>query len=180
MINTTRRLATVGTIPAANVTPSGSITVSAERANTCLYTGATNLLNYITEGNSGGAMGYVYLVCADTTTKISRVTGTVQLVDDTDTPANNVWAIETDGVLTGASASTFSIITQPLYGYSYSNDGGGTITVDGIDVVDGESVNKNAPDYADGYNIGECKKPLYVNATGSSVLITEVLGAPSI
>jgi len=179
MINNIRRITATDTVPAATAI-TGAITVSAERNNTVVYTGAVNLLNYITQGNSGGGMGYAYLVCADTTAKVARITGTVQLTNDTITPANNTWAIETDGNLTGASASSFGMITQPLYGFSLSNDGGADVTVNGTILVDGETYSINAPDYADGYNIGETKKPLYVVAGGSSVLVSETLGAPSI
>jgi len=172
MENTTRRItATTGTIPAAT-TITGSITVSADDASIAIYTGNVNLSNYITQGNSG-YQGYCYITCAATSSKVAKVTGATQLTATT-------WAIMTDGVMTGASASAFGIITKPLYGYSYLNDGGASITVDGVTVQNNEGNTYGPPQYADGYNFGETKKPLYVVATSSDVLVTEVLGAPSI
>lgn len=171
MIDTTRRIAAgVGTIPEAT-TITGSITVSADNNSIAIYTGNITLSDYITQGNSG-FMGYCYIYCEDTTTKVAKVTGTTQLTSTT-------WAIFTDGNMTGASLSVFGIISQPIYGYSYLNDGGATVQVDGVNVLNNEGASYPPPAYADGYNFGETRTPLHVDATSSSVLITEVLGAPA-
>lgn len=171
MINTTRRItAAVGTIP-DSTSITGTITVSADDTSIAIYTGNVTLSDYITQGNSG-VMGYCYLVCAAATTPVSKITGTTQLTSTT-------WAIMTDGNMTGVSADSFSVITQPLYGYSYLNDGGASIEVDGVTVLNTQGASSPPPSYPDGYNFGETKKPLYVDATASDVLITEVLGAPA-
>lgn len=173
MINNIRRITnTTRTVP-DSTSISGTILVNNERPTTVIYTGTVDLSDYITDGNSGGGMGYVYLVCPASDVKIARVTGAVQLTSTT-------WAIQTDSVMTAAINQPFSLITSPMYGYSISNDGGANATLDGVALEDGETISKTNPNYADGYNIGETKKPIYVVATGTDVLIEETLGAPSL
>lgn len=173
MANPYRITNTVGTIPNTAVSITGSITVVPGFTDTVTYTGSVDLTDYITDGNSGGAGSYVYIVCAAAADKVAKVTGCIQL-------GTTTWKIFTDGDMTGASSSAFSLITTPFYGYSYLNDGGAAVTVNGVSVPNGEGQSQPPPDYADGLNIGNTLRPLYVNATGSDVLFMQIIGAPSI
>lgn len=177
MQNTLRRIDGItGIVPEPNYTSANGLTVQTVVAN-AIYTGNDTLSAYITQGNSGVG-GYCYLICAAAATKVSRIIGCVQLTSTT-------WAIQTDGDLTGASNSAFSVVNTPMYGYFLANDGGGTATLygvletTGVSMVDGESINQPSPSYADAYNIGETQSPIYVDASSTDILVKEILGAPA-
>lgn len=164
MAETIRRItSTVGTIPAGTAM-SGTVTTNTGNNKILNYTGTpTEITSLVNDGNNNWG-GYTFLYAPSGTPKIRRLLGYSPLTGTTG-------SIFLDDTMTGLSGSSFQIIIGDLRSYSLTNDGGADGSVDGVTVVDGESIAVNPTPNADG--IGALKTPVYVVATGTNFLISE-------
>jgi hypothetical protein len=161
MSTITRRITnTTGTIP-DSIALAGTVTTDTV-TTVLIYTGSDDILALVNDGNSNYP-GFTYIVVPSATPKIVRILG-VYLND------NDTVSITVETAMAGLSDAPCDFVYGDLTGLSYLNDGGTDITVDGISIPDGQGISLPPFQFT---SMGELRKPLYVVATGSDVLITE-------
>lgn len=151
---------TVGTIP--NYTALVGTVTSNTDATVLTYEGSNDIANVYTEGKLG-ENSTMCIYVPDATPKIGKVIGIYKNGDQD-------WSIFLESSMTGASSDTCAWVPASIT-YGYTNDGGASITVDGVEIMDGEY--NNFPAYDKYSNRSKFHNPVYVDATGGNVLITE-------
>lgn len=163
MPTTTRRItSTTSTIPAPT---SLAGTVTADTVQTVLiYSGSEDIHDYVNEGNSGYT-GIMYLYVPSATPKLSKILGVYLNANGT----TSITVATSMGALSGAACD---LVIANLWAYSYVNDGAAACTVDGVSIVVGDAVSITAQQ---GVNtaLGSCQLPVYVDASSTSLLISE-------
>jgi len=155
-----RITSTVGTVP--NYTALVGTVTSNTDTTVLSYAGSNDIAD-IFQGGKLGENSTMWIYVPAGTPKISKVVGVYK-------NATNDWSIFLETGMTGASASACAYINAAIT-YSFTNDGGASITVDGVTLEDGEGDAKIP--YAQYSNRPKFHKPVYVDASGSSVLISE-------
>ncbi len=124
----------INTIPALGTVLNGTVTQSSADARALLYSGTSDMDDlYPPQQMYGDGNRWIYI--PDSTPSLARVTGLAQT-------SSTTFTLCVDRDLTGASGSTAYPITGDLLGYSYTNDGGADGTVDGVSILDGETISK--------------------------------------
>lgn len=126
------------------------------------YEGSNDIADIYRSGSLGeNSTKWIYVPSG--TPKIAKVVGIYQNADEN-------WSIFLDTGIAGASGSVCNWLPA-LITYGYSNDGDTTITIDDVDVFAGDY--NNFPPYQTYSNRVKFHNPVYVDATGGNLLITE-------
>lgn len=153
----------IDTIPALGTVLNGTVTQSTADARALLYSGTSDMNSlYPPQQMYGDSNRWIYI--PDSTPSLVRVTGLAQT-------SSTTFTVYVDRDIAGASGSTAYPITGDLLGYSYTNDGGATGTVDGVDITDGETVSKTQ--LAPAGSRVTFQDVVLVDATGTDFLIDE-------
>lgn len=159
-----RRITGIDTIPASE-SLSGLVSSNAIDTTVLNYAGTVDL---ITTYKSPLFAKSLWIYVADGTPKIARITGITQTGL---TGLNYTFAIQLNTGMTGASSDVARIVVGDLVGYSYKNDGGTTITANGITMPNGTSISE--PQLAPSANRNKFQEVVLIDANGGSVLVLE-------
>lgn len=151
-----RRSTTTGTVPAGTA-QTGTVTTNTVDDTVLDYSGTQQDLANIFTLTETGLQGTAWIYVPSATPPLARVkTVTAQ-------------AILLDRSMTGASGAAFQKVSGTLINYSILNDGGATGTVNGVNLLNGESLIQTVQ-----YPVeADCLEVVYIDASGTSFLITE-------
>jgi len=153
---TIRRSTGAGTVP-AGVTQAGDVTTNAVKDTVLDYSGTEAQLKAIFTDTETGLQGTAWIYVPSATPPLARVVAVEQT------------HLLLDRSMTGASSAAFDKVSGTLINYSILNDGGATGTVNGVNLLNGESLIQTVQ-----YPVeADCLEAVYIDASGTDFLITE-------
>jgi len=159
-----RRIIDIDTVPTKGSALNGSVTLSTSDAKALLYSGTSNMnLLFADQEMYGDSNRWIYI--PDATPKLAKVTGLAQTGVAT-------FTLYIDRDMTGASSSTCYAITGDLLSWSITNDGGADGTVNGVSILDGETI--SSMQLAPAGSRVNFQDVILVDGSGTDFLIQEV------
>lgn len=159
-----RRIIDIDTVPTKGSALNGSVTLSTSDAKALLYSGTSNMnLLFADQEMYGDSNRWIYI--PDATPKLAKVTGLAQTGVAT-------FTLYIDRDMTGASSSTCYAITGDLLSWSITNDGGADGAVNGVSILDGESI--SSMQLAPAGSRVNFQDVILVDGSGTDFLIQEV------
>lgn len=159
-----RRIIDIDTVPTKGSALNGSVILSTSDAKALLYSGTSNMnLLFADQEMYGDSNRWIYI--PDATPKLAKVTGLAQTGVAT-------FTLYIDRDMTGASSSTCYAITGDLLSWSITNDGGADGTVNGVSILDGETI--SSMQLAPAGSRVNFQDVILVDGSGTDFLIQEV------
>jgi hypothetical protein len=159
-----RRITAIDTVP-TSVAITGTATTSTSDTKTIIVTSSENLLDIFgSEDMFKGSKLWVYSADASDN-KLVRVIGCASI-------SSTEYNLTLESPMSGLSSSAIKYVDADLLGYSIINDGGANCTVDGVVVKNGTDY--TMPQLAPAGSRITFQLPILVDATGTSVLVSEV------
>lgn len=159
-----RRITAIDTVPTKGSALNGSVTLSTSDAKALLYSGTSNMnLLFADQEMYGDSNRWIYI--PDATPKLAKVTGLAQTGVAT-------FTLYIDRDMTGASSSTCYAITGDLLSWSITNDGGADGVVNGVSILDGETI--SSMQLAPAGSRVNFQDVILVDGSGTDFLIQEV------
>lgn len=157
---TNYRLTSKDTIPQSTAL-NGTVTTDSQSSSVLNYAG-TSALNTIYGFGKVGLQGEMWIYVA-ALNKVARVLYVVST-------GTNMYNIFLDRAFAGASGAAAAYVEGKLLAYTYKNDGGTTITVNGVSVLNGEGYSE-PQDGRGGAGDFLWVEPQAIDPNGGSVLI---------
>lgn len=158
-----RRITAIDTVP-TSVAITGTATTSTSDTKTIIVTSNENLLDIFgSEDMFKGSKLWVYSADASDN-KLVRVIGCASI-------SSTQYNLTLERPMSGLSSSAIKYVDANLLAYSIDNDGGGNCTVNGVIVKNGTIFSE--PQLAPSGSRITFQKPILIDATGTSVLVSE-------